>query len=191
MMRAIFSTCCAFGIGSAAFILGGCGQGPAGSEVSTSDNGTDQALTAVDTCQDQMHACVTDGGGQACEDQLRACLMAILPSGQPDAGDHAPSSPPGLADGGPAHPDNGDGGVAHGANDGGTPARPPLPDAAVAALTNPVGNDKDGGSATLACVDVLRSCLATASRPDTCATSFKSCLQGDGGAGHRDAGPTH
>jgi hypothetical protein len=178
-MRAILNTFVAFGVGSAALSLSACGQGPGGSEVATSDNGADQALSAVDACQNQAQACRADGGAQACEDQLRSCLGAIMPGaggppqGHPEAGDNAPSSPPGLDGATPPRGDGDDGGASHGPTDGGS--RPALPEAAVSALTSPVGND--AGSATLKCVDAMHACLATRAAPDSCADSFRTCVQ--------------
>jgi hypothetical protein len=163
------------GIATAALVVSGCGQGAGSSDImATSVSGADQALTAVEACQDQVHACFVDGGGNVCEQQLRSCLTAILPDGggpaeahaDPDAGNHAPSSPPGRSDAGRSHSDIDDGGS----------SRPTLPDAAMAALTKPVGNDS--GSLVLPCVDQLRDCLATAAKPDTCAAAARTCLDG-------------
>jgi hypothetical protein len=181
-MRSISFSLFAVSVAYGAFAATGCGQGANTS--TTSGQTTSDALAAVENCQDQEHGCFTDGGGQACADALRACLMSVVPSGgggppsSPGAngGGGPPSSPPGLDDGGntkAADPDVGDGG----------PARPPLPDAAVAALTKPVGGDS--GAPALVCVDALRSCLATATEPESCADQARTCLMG---VGAHDAG---
>jgi hypothetical protein len=185
-MRAIFSSALTLGIGAAALVVSGCGQGAGSPEVTaTSVPGADQALTAVEACQDQVHACFTDGGGMVCEQQLRSCLSAILPDGGgpseahggPDAS--GPSSPPGQGDAGRSHSDIDDAGSSH----------PTRPDAAVAALTKPVGND--GGSPVLPCVDQLRDCLATAAKPDTCAAAARTCLDGVVDSKRPDAAGPH
>jgi hypothetical protein len=170
-----------------AVVAAGCGSGSGQS--TTLNTSSSDALSAVENCQDQEHGCFTDGGGETCADALRACLMSVVPSGGSSSGHpgsgssagsgnggSAPSNPPGLDDGGnpkAADPDVGDGGA--------PPARPALPDAAVAALTKPIGGDS--GSDALPCVEALRSCLATAARPEACADQARTCLMAahDGG----------
>lgn len=199
-MRTIRFSLFAVSVAYGAFAATGCGQGANASTTSGQTNS--DALAAVENCQDQEHGCFIDGGGQACADALRACLMSIVPSGgggppsNPGAGNGAgppsspganggggsPSSPPGLDDGGnpnAADPDVGDGG----------PGRPPLPDAAVAALTKPVGGDS--GAPALVCVDALRSCLATATQPESCAAQARTCLMAGHDAGRPPAAGDH
>jgi hypothetical protein len=174
-------------------------DGAGANSSTTSEMNASYALTAVENCQDQARGCFTDGGGASCADSLRACLMSVVtsagsgppsnpgasagggpPSTNPGAGNGgAPATPPGLADGGAgaAHaPDFGDGG----------PSRPPLPEAAVAALTMPIGGDS--GSGALVCVDALRKCLATAAQPATCAESARTCLMDFGLSHAHEAG---
>jgi len=105
----------------------------------------------------------------------------------PDAGksahpQHEAGRPDDLPepDGGHENESEHDGGPANPPPNGG--AHPAMPEAAVNALTNPVGND--GGPAVLSCVDDLRACLATDTKPSACAETAQACLR----ALH-DAGP--
>jgi hypothetical protein len=182
------SSVVAFGVGFFAVCWApGCGQNnDVGQETNGTDQAADEALRAVRTCQAQAHDCVNDGGGAACEEQLRACLSSILPDAGPPTEhpehDAARSNEP------KAHDDAGHEGES---DDDAEPSRggPPdaghaMPEAAVNALTKPVGHD--GGGAMLGCVDDLRACLASDAKPSTCADDAQSCLKAlhDGGKGN-------
>jgi len=167
----------------AALLIGGC-EARSVSPESSGTTATDQeALLAVQACQAQARACMSSGGGSACEDKLRACLSSSLPpdvdstpervsheAGRPEAdperASHEAGQPEADEDAHPAHPEPAEKPDAE---------RPELPDPAVSALTNPVGR-ADAGPAVLSCVDALRSCLATAAKPSTCAETARGCF---------------
>ena len=185
----------AMGVACASTFGQACGQSPDATESPRSaDLGTEEALRAVESCQAQARDCFATHDAIVCEEQLRSCLLSRLP----DAGTPPPRSD---RDGGPPGNDHArDGGKPTPPRDGAPPSDPPsrdgsappdrpapdaahrmLPDAARGALTDPVGND--GGPAVHSCVNDLRACLASGTRPSVCAEESRVCLSDlrDGG----------
>jgi hypothetical protein len=193
----------AFGVACAGAFGQGCGQSNDPGPSARTEDPNAIALSAIESCQTQARDCFASSDSAVCEDQLRDCLLARLPDAgtPPPHPEHDGAAPP-------PHPEH-DGDPDDDDVDGGKPARdgappgpnpphdgappdppdprspdagrPPLPDAAKGALTDPVGHD--GGPDQLACVNALRACLATATRPSTCAEQSQQCLGGgrDGG----------
>lgn len=171
----------------------GCGQSPDDQKpASVVDLAAEGALRVVEGCQAQARDCFANGDAIACEEQLRSCLSGLVadaggPPPHPERDGSTPPPRPERDGGGPDDDPPSDGGKP--ARDGSPPSDPgspdagrrELPDAAKGALTDPVGND--GGPATLACVNALRACLASAAKPSTCAEQSRVCFSGarDGG----------
>ena len=167
--RSVTTPALALAVTWAALLAGGCEAGVVSPESSGTTSTDQESLLAVQACQAQARACMSSGGGSACEDKLRACLSSSLPpdmDSTPERVSHEAGRSEADEDAHATHPEPAE------KPDAGRPA---LPDAAVSALTNPVGR-ADAGPAVLSCVDALRSCLASAAKPSTCAETARGCF---------------
>jgi hypothetical protein len=181
--RSVTSPVLALSVVWVGLLAQGCSQASESSESAViTDESIDEALRAVRNCQAQARACFADAGGADCEEQLRSCLRSTLPEGgTPNAHSERESGrPPARTDAGGHSEQDDDAAPTHPLPT--DAAHPSMPEAAVRALTNPVG-PADGGPAVLSCVDGLRACLASDVKPSTCAEEAQGCF-----ADLRDAG---
>jgi hypothetical protein len=155
----------------------GCGEALDRSESpGAADLTAEKALRAIESCQAQASECFVNQDAAVCEEQVRSCLMSLLP----EAG--TPPSRPERDGGNPSDDRPADGGKPIPPRDGSPPSNPGspdasdriLPDAARRALTDPVGND--AGPVVHACINDLRTCIASGIRPSACAEESRACL---------------